>query len=225
MKPLSEIHVLIIDDEEFTRNMIHRIVDMIGVSKISEATDGADGLTKLQSDPPDVIILDIMMEPMNGLKFLKFLRVGMTGAPRELPVIVLTGSEEHAVLGKSMALDCNAFVKKPVPDQDALESRLKRVLSEVTELKNTDEYQFIKIPDVMPKSSGDAPNQDTSPAPAKSFEVPIEEVEAGAIVARDVVTDNGEVLLSAGTIISVSYLNRLCDIAEIIGLPSIWINA
>ncbi|MBC8270391.1 MAG: hypothetical protein H8E36_16755 [Rhodospirillaceae bacterium] len=50
----SEPHVLVVDDETFVRKMIHRLPDMIGVTKNSEASDGS---------PPDIVILDIMMEP------------------------------------------------------------------------------------------------------------------------------------------------------------------
>jgi CheY-like chemotaxis protein len=223
MKPIKDTHILIVDDEEFARNLIRRVVEMIGVSTISEASDGADAITKLQSNAPDVIILDIMMEPMNGLKFLKYLRVGMTSAPRELPVIVLTGSEDHAVLGKSMALDCNAFVKKPIPNQEALEGRLNRVLSEQIELKDIADYQAIKIPDVMPKSVV-LKHREAAPEPSpKAYQIPIEDVKSGTTVARDIVSESGEVLLAEGSVISASLLNRMRDISEIIGLPALWV--
>ena len=124
---LNEIHVLVIDDEEFMRGMVLRFLEMMGISKVTEATDGADGLTKLMNIQPDLIVLDIMMKPMNGLKFLKTVRIGMSDAKRDVPVIVLTGSDEQSVLGTSMALDCNAFVSK-TESLDILKSRIMRVL-------------------------------------------------------------------------------------------------
>ena len=219
----SQTHVLVIDDEKFIRKMVHRLLELIGVTKISEATDGADGLVKLVADPPDLIVLDIMMEPMNGLKFLKSVRIGLSGARRDLPVIVLTGSDEQAVFGTAMALDCNAFVRKD-EGMDAIKDRMARVLAETPEIKESDSYQSILIPDItiiIPPA--DRPQE--TPAPTtKAYEVPIEEVEAGAVAARDVTTEDGCMLLAAGSVLNASYLNRLKDISEIIELPAIWVE-
>jgi two-component system, chemotaxis family, chemotaxis protein CheY len=219
----SKTHVLVIDDEPFVRKMMHRLLDMIGVSRISEASDGADGLTKLMTDPPDIVILDIMMEPMNGLKFLKTVRTGLMGGRPDLPVIVLTGSDEQAVFGTAMALDCNAFVSK-AENLNVIKDRLTRALEEPIMIKESSVYQAIEVPNItiivpIPDHPREAP-----PPPTKAYEVPIEEVQEGAIAARDVTTENGEILLTSGSVLSASYLNRLKDIAEIIELPSIWIE-
>lgn len=102
---ITDAHVLIVDDEPFMRNFIKRLLDNIGISKVSEASDGADGLTKLGENPPDLAILDIMMEPMNGLQFLKSVRIGLSKAPHDLPIVILTGSTDGAVASVAMALD------------------------------------------------------------------------------------------------------------------------
>ncbi len=54
--------------------------------------------------------------------------------------------------------------------------------------------------------------------------MPIEEVQEGGITARDVTTENGEILLASGSVLNASYLNRLKNISEIIEFPSIWIE-
>ncbi len=225
MKALTELHLFIVEDEDFSRSLIRRIAEMIGIPNISEATDGADALSKLETSTPDVIILDIMMEPMNGLKFLKFLRMGMTGAPKDLPVIVLTGSEEQAVVGKSIVLDCNAFIKKPIPNQSALEARLKRVLLEPIDLKDSASYQAVSIPDVMPKTRelGSSPNDTLTPS--KAFQTPLEEILPGSIIARDVLLESGDLLISEGSVVNAATLNRMRDLSEIIGIPEIWIRS
>ena len=143
----SETHVLVVDDEIFIREMMCRLLDMIGVTKISEARDGADGLAKLMADPPDIVILDIMMEPMNGLKFLKTVRTGLMGGRPDLPVIVLTGSDEQAVFGTAMALDCNAFVRK-AENMNVIKDRMTRALEEPVKIKESTVYQAIKVPDI-----------------------------------------------------------------------------
>lgn len=223
----NDAHVLVIDDEEFMRQMTRRVLNKIGVNKISEASDGADGLTKMAIDPPDIIVLDIMMEPMNGLKFLKTVRTGLMGGRPDMPVIVLTGSSEQAVFGTAMALDCNAFVRKD-KDMNLIEDRMVRVLGEVQEIKPSDNYMSIEIPDItiiVPQSQSQQASPHTaSIPPTKEFEIAIEEVEVGALVARDVLSESGELILASGSVLSAAYLNRLKDISEIIDLPSLWIE-
>jgi len=220
---LNEIHVLVIDDEEFMRGMVLRFLEMMGISKVTEATDGADGLTKLMNIQLDLIVLDIMMKPMNGLKFPKTVRIGMSDAKRDVPVIVLTGSDEQSVLGTSMALDCNAFVSK-TESLDILKSRIMRVLEGPLKIKKTAEYQSVEVPEIINTARPPDQPQDSAPSPTTATEVPIEEVEEGAVVARGVITEDGYILLAAGTVMSPSYLSRLCDISEIIEVPSIWIE-
>jgi len=219
----SKTHVLVIDDEKFIREMICRLLGLIGVTKISEATDGADGLVKLSADLPDLVVLDIMMEPMNGLKFLKTVRMGLSDAPRDVPIIVVTGSDEQAVFGTAMALDCNAFVRKN-EGKDVIQDRMARVLAETPEIKESGSYRSIEIPDITIIIPPSDQSQDAPPPPTKAYEIPIEEVEAGAVVARDVTTEDGCMLLTAGSVLNASYLNRLKDLSAIIELPSIWIE-
>ena len=219
----SETQVLVVDDEVFTRGLIRRYLETIGLTKISEATDGIDGLTKLNAAQPDLIILDIMMKPMNGLKFLKMVRIGASSARREVPVIVVTGSDEQAVLGTAMTLDCNAFVRKS-EGLDMLKDRIARVLGETLEIKEEDVYRSVEIPDITITVPPATRPHEPAPTPSKAYEVPIEEVEEGAVVARDVMTEEGNLLLMAGSVLSASSLNRLRDVSEIIELPSIWVE-
>ncbi|MBT3360236.1 MAG: response regulator [Rhodospirillales bacterium] len=219
----SETHVLVIDDEEFMRKMICRLLGMIGVTKISVATDGSDGLSKLMDDPPDLIVLDIMMEPMNGLKFLKSVRIGLSGAARDLPVIVLTGSNEQAVFGTAMALDCNAFVRK-AESSDAIRDRMARVLTEPLEIDKTAVYHAVKIPDITINAPPADPPQEDTPPSAEAYQVSIEDVPTGALVARNVTTVDGSMLLAAGSVLSGANLNRLKDLSEIVELSSIWVE-
>lgn len=224
---LSKIHVLVVDDEKFMREMICRILGLIGVTRISEATDGSDGLTKLTIDPPDVIVLDIMMEPMNGLKFLKTVRIGLSDARRDIPVIVLTGSDEQKIFGTAMALDCNAFVRK-AETPETIKDRIERVLGETLEIGNSGVYHAVKIPDLtFTGPAAENPRDSTTPqapTPAKAYEVPIEEIQPGAIVAHDVTTEDGSILLAAGSVLGGANLNRLMDISEIIDLSSVWVE-
>lgn len=220
---LEELRVLVVDDEVFMRKMISRILGTIGINHISEATDGGDGLSKLGTENPDVVLLDIMMEPMNGLKFLKALRIGMSPVHRNLPVIVLTGSADQAVFGTAMALDCNAFIQKTKNLED-VRDRIARVLSRPMEFQNSTIYQSVPIPELGTAVPQEARPSQSQPAPENAKEIAIEDVAPGMIVARDLETSEGNILLPTGTVFDAPNLSRLCDISEIIDIPTIWVE-
>jgi len=82
--------VLIVDDEEETRELLRRSLTKGGWT-VTEACDGRDGLDKLEDDAFDVVVLDLMMPVMDGFQFLEKVRNGERW--RELPIIVVTARE------------------------------------------------------------------------------------------------------------------------------------
>ena len=64
--------VLILDDDEFSQDVMIGMLEELGISKIRVACDGNDGLRVLKemSVPPDVLICDILMPDMDGMSFL-----------------------------------------------------------------------------------------------------------------------------------------------------------
>ena len=79
--------ILIIEDEAAVARMYEKIFMYAGFS-IEIAGDGEEGLAKVKTSNPDLILLDIMMPKMDGLKVLEFLKKDET--TKNIPVIVLT---------------------------------------------------------------------------------------------------------------------------------------
>jgi signal transduction histidine kinase/DNA-binding response OmpR family regulator/HAMP domain-containing protein len=86
-------HVLIVDDDEFVRRDVKTALENVGW-RASEATNGAVALGLLQNDPPDVILLDLMMPEMDGFTFLQEMR--RREEWRGLPVVVITARDLSA---------------------------------------------------------------------------------------------------------------------------------
>jgi two-component system chemotaxis response regulator CheY len=219
---VGAVRILVVDDDPFIRNMVRRLLEKMGVAEISEAEDGADGLKQLSAGEPDLVVLDIMMENMNGLQFLKALRTGLSGYRRELPVVVLTGASDEAVMGTALALDCDAFLRKP-EGLNELEDRIARVLKSPQEIQPSSAYRAVTVPDLVERAP---PPQAPDPAPVTGGGVPtpVYEVEPGAVLDRDLVSPEGHLLLAAGAVVTAAYLNRLSDIAEMIDLPDLWVR-
>jgi len=80
---------LVVDDEAFSRAVVAKMLTGLGAASVAQAEDGEKALSRLAENPVDCAIVDFDMPNMNGLQFLKALRVGAGGAARDLPVVCL----------------------------------------------------------------------------------------------------------------------------------------
>ncbi len=115
--------ILIIDDSSFMRNRCAKILDGDG-HEILEAADGLKGLQMATTNPPDCIVMDIIMPGIDGLKVLKTLRdQGST-----VPVIILTADIQQAVHAQCLELGANAVITKP-PKKEELQDKIIEILA------------------------------------------------------------------------------------------------
>ena len=93
---LGVVKVLVIDDQEFVRSIVKKMLQQIGIGTVAEAHDGNSGLEMVERELPDVVICDVQMRPVDGFSFVKSLR----GLPhgRAMPVILLTAHTDAATV-------------------------------------------------------------------------------------------------------------------------------
>ena len=113
--------VLVIDDEAEVRNGVRRGLELLGY-EIEVAGDGAEGLVKVESWPPDVVLLDLAMPKVSGLSALQQIR-----SWSQVPIIVLSVMGEEA--DKVCALEAGAddYLTKPFGMQE-LHARIRVAL-------------------------------------------------------------------------------------------------
>ena len=113
--------ITLIDDDENIVASVSLALENHGHS-VTAYYDGASGLSALESDPPDVAILDVKMPRMDGMEVLRRLR-----QTSSLPVIILTSKDEEIdeILGFNLGAD--DYVHKPFSQRLLLE-RVKAVL-------------------------------------------------------------------------------------------------
>jgi len=118
------ITFLVVDDSPTMRQLISFTLKRFKGCKIVEAVDGVDALKKLQETTVDIILADINMPVMDGLKLVSLVR--QNPKIKDLPVVIITteGAEEDRQRG--LALGANAYVAKPIQS-----SQLLKVISEV----------------------------------------------------------------------------------------------
>jgi DNA-binding NtrC family response regulator len=120
--------VLIVEDEEHERSGLAELVSAWGY-RTETARDGMEGLEKIESWSPGIVVADLKMPRMDGMELLE--RVSQT--PRELSFILLTaqGSIDSAVA--AMRLGAYDFIEKPVNP-----TRLRNILQNAARQRGTD---------------------------------------------------------------------------------------
>jgi DNA-binding response OmpR family regulator len=118
--------VLVVDDQSSVRQLLREYLVEQGFH-VSTAADGQSALYMTRHDPPDLILLDIMMPKMDGYQFLQQYR-----KERQTPVIIITAREEEtdAVLGLDLGAD--DYVVKPFRMRELL-ARIRAVLRRTQE--------------------------------------------------------------------------------------------
>ena len=113
---ISKLHILVVDDDVFARDLIIRILKEIDTGQISSADNGYEALTVLQEDQwrVDVILLDLEMPRMNGYEFIKKLRNEFEPPLSETPVIVISGHSDKQALDRTNELGVGLFLLKPI---------------------------------------------------------------------------------------------------------------
>jgi len=133
--------ILIVDDDALLVRMYQKKLTNDGYD-VSTAGDGIAALKKLETDIPDLVLLDIMMPGMNGLEVLK--KIKANEKTKKLPVIMLTnvgGSDEDTERG--LELGAVAYLIKAGTRPDAVVSKIKEVLAgyvrEIPKVKAADD--------------------------------------------------------------------------------------
>ncbi len=113
--------VLVVDDSEGTADVLVRHMRLEGYDAHA-ITDPLEALAAIKADPPDLLLLDVMMPQLNGMDLLKELRAYAPTA--ELPVILLTALGETRDVVRGFELGANDYMVKP-PEYEVLAARVK----------------------------------------------------------------------------------------------------
>jgi len=111
MSDLPEIRALVVDDSASMRRQLGYALERAGISSI-EAEDGADAWRKLKGAEVHILLTDINMPVMDGLKLIRLVRAAADH--RGTPIVVITTEGAEHDRQRAMSLGANAFLVKPV---------------------------------------------------------------------------------------------------------------
>jgi len=103
--------VLLVDDDSDVLLYISTILTREGNYSIETAEDGEEALKKVASDPPDIIILDLMMPGINGMEVCRSLK--SDEVTKYIPVIMLSARRDITDIVEGMETGANDYLTKP----------------------------------------------------------------------------------------------------------------
>jgi CheY-like chemotaxis protein len=108
---VAERTILIIDDESDIREVAAMSVEAVCGWRVSQATNGREGVRMAQEQQPDAILLDVMMPDLDGPSTLHLLRSNQRTT--QIPVIFLTAKVQSADRKRFAELGVAAVLSKP----------------------------------------------------------------------------------------------------------------
>ena len=121
--------ILIVDDEPDFSMILKKYLEKEGF-EVELAYDGAEGLAKVRNNPPDAIVLDVMMPEIDGYKVCSTLK--SDDKYSDIPIVLLTAVASHVTSTRyshydGMSMEADDYMPKPASAEQITES-IKRLL-------------------------------------------------------------------------------------------------
>jgi DNA-binding response OmpR family regulator len=143
-------HVLVVEDEDDLSQLVRINLEIAGYT-VDTASDGAEALASIRSDPPDLVLLDVMMPVLDGWQVLRSLKED--DATQDIPVVMLTALSQERDFIRGHLQGAIRYVTKPFematllraveeglsePDEEERDRRRERVRTLLQRLAELD---------------------------------------------------------------------------------------
>jgi len=109
---MSTFNVLVVEDSPTMRQLIVFALKRIRGLNITEANDGVDGLKKISAEKFDLILTDINMPIMDGLKLVSLVRNDPNY--KDVPIVIITTEGANEDKERALAIGANDYITKPI---------------------------------------------------------------------------------------------------------------
>ncbi len=128
-KNLSSLNVLVVDDSDFSRNVISRIVGEAGFTVVAEASDATSALQLVKLKNANVVITDIVMPEISGIELTEKINQNFDNV---YVIVVSSLSQEHIVLD-AVGAGAVDFIPKPIEKEQLIDS-LKNIQEQMSKI-------------------------------------------------------------------------------------------
>lgn len=124
MNQKSDMKVVIVDDSDFSRSIIRKMLTEEGIEIVGEASSAESALTVIKEKKPNIVITDIVMPEISGIELTEKINQNFN----DISVIVISSlSQEHVVL-EAIGAGASDFIAKPIQKQQLIDS-LEKIIS------------------------------------------------------------------------------------------------
>jgi DNA-binding response OmpR family regulator len=115
---------LVIDDDPTLRRLVQVIFEREGFD-VTVASEGSEGVHKALMNPPQIIILDLMMEGLHGYEVCKMLRAN--SSMRRTAIIIMSGKSYKADIDKAIEFGADSYVVKPFSNKELINIAIQQM--------------------------------------------------------------------------------------------------
>jgi len=139
MTSLSDIHVLVVDDNKQMRLLLRCMIRAGGITRVSEAETAAEAFELMAAAPVDLALVDWKMQPIDGIAFTRMARNNPDAPNPYLPILMVTAHTEASRVAAARDAGVTGFVKKPVSSRLLFE-RISNALTDVRMFVRSSDY-------------------------------------------------------------------------------------
>lgn len=110
--------ILVADDSAFMRKILSNILTKAGYKDLVEAADGGEAIEVYKKEKPDLVLMDIIMAPKDGIEGLKGIKSFNKGAK----VIMVTAIGQETMINDAKKCGCSEYIIKPFKEEKVLEA-------------------------------------------------------------------------------------------------------
>ena len=114
---MEKIRVLLVDDSTYIRTVLGSIIVDAGFEVVGEAADGEEAIRKYMEHKPDIVLMDVIMEPMNGMAATEAI---LDKDPAAL-ILMVTVLETKEILVDLIKIGAKGYITKPFSKEEIAE--------------------------------------------------------------------------------------------------------
>ncbi len=122
----SKLKVVIVDDSDFSRTIIIKMLKDEGFNVVGEANSAAEALMVIKEKKPHVVITDIVMPEVSGIELTENINQNFDNT---FVIVISSLSQEHVVL-EAIGAGAADFIAKPINQQQLTDS-LEKIMSQI----------------------------------------------------------------------------------------------
>jgi two-component system chemotaxis response regulator CheY len=133
------LKILMVEDNQHMRVLLRSLLNSAGIREIREAGDGIQALAFLKEQKCDLMLLDLAMQPMDGLELTREIRLSPRSVNPFMPIIMITGHTEKHRVEAARDAGVTEFLAKPITPH-SLFTRIAEIVERPRAFVRSDGY-------------------------------------------------------------------------------------